>query len=414
MNRNSTKKAVCAGLAVLLLAAGILTGCGRAESSDAYKTGTAPVAAPAPSPENSYTAGTAYKEAGTYDYDAAEEAVAGGSDSGISDLSGAGSGALRAPGNAADKLIYSGSIRLQTLEYEKTMKSIHDRIADVGGFVQYEDESDGNDTWYYSTPSVSRRYAQIEARIPAEQFETFMDGLKDDGQVMNRHVNVDNISQTYADTEASAEAYRIEQERLLDMMDKAETIEDMIAVEARLSEVEAELNRYKTSLASMDRDVEYSTVSISVNEVREYTEEPDDSTFLSRLKETVKSSWSGFLWFMEGLLHVVIRLLPFIIVIVVIFLIVHGIAKKTEPGRLARRQKQAQQKMQKAMERQQRYMQKHPGMPAPPQMPQTPPQQDPALPPQTQEPQQTSVPQSQQPASQRNGETQDTNVDRDI
>ena len=366
MSRSFRKQTVAISLVMLLFAAIVLTGCGREGKSSAggtasYGSGYTPKEIPAPETD-SFAAGAAYEDGDAYP--AAEEAMADVNDSA---RTGSGTEVLRAPESVSDKLVYSGSIRLQTLQYDETMQSIHDKIDDAGGFIAYEDETDGNDTWYYNTSSAASRYAQIEARIPADRFESFIESLKDDGQVMNRHINEDNISQTYADTEASVKAYEIEQERLLDMMDKAETIEDMIAVEARLSEVEAELNSYKTSLASMDRDVEYSTVSISVDEVREYTEEKDDSTFVSRLKETVRSSWSGFLWFMEGLLHVVIRLLPFIGVILVIFLIAHGIAKKTEPRRLARRAAKAQKRMQKFMEQQQRYMQKQPGKQAPPQ-----------------------------------------------
>ena len=348
MYRSRAGRAAVLSLAVLVLFSGILTGCGKERRTALFKTGAeaeygngyeesyAPAYAPEP----------AYDSNSDYMYEAKEAAA---EETALSSLSA--SGALRTPENTSDKLIYSGSLRLQTLEYEKTMQSIHDKIESAGGFVQYEDESDGNDSWYYDSASVSRRYAQIEARIPSKEFQGFMESLQEDGKIMNRHVNVDNITQSYAETEASVKAYEIEQERLLDMMDKAETIEDMIAVEARLSEVEAELGRYKTSLSSMDRDVEYSAVSISVDEVREYTEEPDDSTFLSRLKETVKSSWSGFLWFMEELLYVVIRLVPFLAVIAVIILIVRAVRKKTSPRRQAKKEAKAQKKVDKAMKR---------------------------------------------------------------
>ena len=356
MYRNHTGRKAVLCLAVMVLLSGILTGCGGRERSSDLKTGaeTMSGAGYMNSSAPGFTPEPAYAPAEDLEYADAEENAS-------KESSSAASGILQHSENVSDKLIYSGSITIQTLDYEKTVESIHARIVNAGGFIQYEDETDGNDTWYYSSSSnkAGTRYAQIQARIPSEQFSSFMDELSQDGQVMNRHVNADNITQTYSDTEASVKAYEIEQERLLDMMDKAETIEDMIAVEARLSEVEAELNSYKTSLASMDRDVEYSTVSISVDEVREYTEEHDDSTFLSRLKETVKDSWSGFLWFMEGLLHLFIRLLPFLIVIGVIGLIVRTVSKKTEQRRMRKREEKAQKKMQKFMERQQKAMQKY-------------------------------------------------------
>ncbi len=339
-------------LSVLLMAAvilsAVLAGCGSADS--------------AASEEYSYNGAAAAKEAGgAYEeFDAAEEAyVDVTAETETPMTAGTDAGALRVPTEAGEKLVYSGSVRLQTLEYDATMESIHKKITDAGGFVQWEDETDGNDYWYDGSRSrASSRYTDIQARIPSESFQSFMDHLGDDGQVMNRHVNVDNISQTYAETEASVKAYEIEQERLLEMMDKAETIEDMIAVEARLSEVEEQLGIYKTSLASMDRDVEYSTVQISVEEVREYEEEVDDSTFLSRLKETFKNSWRSFRVFLEGLLHAVIYLLPFLVLILVIFLIVRALNRKLGEKRRARRAQKAQQKMEKQQRKMQQKMQR--------------------------------------------------------
>ena len=355
MKRNGLSVFRIMSLAGILSLGMILTGCGGNSGksaandsvSDEYRT------------EAAYSAKEAVGLAPEEAY-AEESAVYNGEGSG-----------LRTPQSESEKLIYSGSITLQTLEYDKTVQSIRRKVTETGGFVQYEDESDGNDSWYYNEGSSSRRYAQIQARIPSEKFEGFLESLQEDGQVMNRHVSVDNISQTYAETEASVKAYEIEQERLLEMMDKAETIEDMIAVEARLSEVEAELSRYKTDLASMDRDVEYSTVTISVDEVREYTEEIDDSTFASRLKETVKSSWSGFLMVMEGLLHLIIRLFPFLVVIAVIILIVTALDRKFGEKRRARKAEKAAKKRQKFMERQQ-HRQGYPGAVPPPQTPSAP------------------------------------------
>lgn len=307
------------------------------------------------SEQTDYALATAATEGAYYE----EEALEYDAEEAANDT--AGGASLQAPEKLSDKLIYSGFLHLQTLEYDKSLKSIHDKIDAAKGFIQSENETDNNYDWYYYNKSgKATRNAEIQARIPADSFKSFMDSLEEDGQVMNRSVNADNITQTYRETEASVKAYEIEQERLLEMMNKAETIEDMIAVEARLSEVEAELSRYKTSLASMDRDVEYSTITINLEEVREYSEEVDDSTLASRLKETFKSSWKGFVHFLEGLLHLMIRLLPFILLALVIFLIVRAWCKKHADQRQARKEKRMQKKMQKMQEKMAKKQRKNP------------------------------------------------------
>ena len=57
------------------------------------------------------------------------------------------------------------------------------------------------------------------------------------------------------------------------MLSNASEIESMIAIEARLSEVESDLMSLKTEIKYMDMDVAYSYVYVNVNEVMEYTEQ---------------------------------------------------------------------------------------------------------------------------------------------
>ena len=102
-----------------------------------------------------------------------------------------------------------------------------------------------------------------------------MNNMEGSGKVTNRSTNVENISRQYADNEAVITALRKQEERLLEMMDKAETIEDMIAIEARLTDVQTELNRKLSYKSSMDTDVEYSTVHLYINEVAEYPPDPE-------------------------------------------------------------------------------------------------------------------------------------------
>ena len=113
------------------------------------------------------------------------------------------------------------------------------------------------------------------------------------------------------------------------MMDKAETIEDMIAVESRLSEVERQLNSYKTDLSQMDKDVEFSTVYIDLQEVKRYTETVEKTTFREKLGFAFEDAISSFRDFCEGVILFVVRNFPFLILFaVVVALIVRWLAKR--------------------------------------------------------------------------------------
>ena len=297
---------------------------------------------------SSGTNSAAYKEeagaAGDYAYEsyagdayAAEEAAqmadgeeyTAGSGSGDSKES-----ALRA--QDGQKIVYTGNLSIQTLEYEKSAASIRKKIKDAGGFSEAESERDNDYYWYsHSGGSGNTRYLNITARIPSEKFEDFINSLSGDGKVMSRSVNAENISQVYANKETYKKSLEKEQERLLEMMDKAQTIEEMITVESRLSEVERQLNVYKTDLAQMDKDVEFSTVYIELKEVKRYTEEVSSTTFGEELKYAFEDAISSFKNFCEGIILFVVRNFPYLIILAVIIVMIVRAVGRSRAKRIA-------------------------------------------------------------------------------
>lgn len=225
---------------------------------------------------------------------------------------------------SSDKIIYSGSVDLQTLDYQGTVRQIKKSMADMGGFLESESEYNGNYNWYTDEEQKGLMSAVLTLRIPADQFEDFINSLDDLGQVMSRNTSAQNITKTYNDNEAVIQALTYEKERLLDMMDKAETIEDMIAIEQRLGDVETQLNQANTDKSNMDMDIDYSTVTVTVEEVKAYSDlDRAKDSFGSRLIRAFRLSWTGFVSFMQNFLLFLIRALPFLIVIAVVtFLIV--------------------------------------------------------------------------------------------
>jgi hypothetical protein len=313
------------GIAIVSIAL-CLSGCGNsAGSSVSYSEETYDQVG------NSYAA----KEA-AYDSYAEEAAVDAGGymmEGDVADTDNEES-ALRA--QDGQKIVYTGSLSIQTLEYDKSAASIRRKIREAGGFSEAESENDNDYNWYRrSTGPSSTRNLNITARIPSEKFESFMDSLQGDGKVMNRSMNAENISQVYANKETYKKALEKEQERLLAMMDKAVTIEDMIAVESRLSEVERQLNTYKTDLSAMDKDVQYSTIYISLEEVKRYSDETPTVTFPEKVKYAFEDAINSFTEFCEGIVLFIIRSFPFLILLAIVIALVIRLIRKRQEKRIA-------------------------------------------------------------------------------
>ena len=231
------------------------------------------------------------------------------------------------------KIIYTGNISLQTLEYDQASNSIHAKITQYGGFIESEDTYNDDPYWYYkertgSAANRTRRNLNITARIPADQFDAFMKDLEKDGQVVNSSINARNVSVTYATREASKKALEIEQSRLLEMMEKAESVEDMIRVEERLTEVERELNSEKTELSALDRDVNFSTIYISLQEVFEYSEKVVEVTYGERLRKAFGRAVDGFVNFWQELILFIVETFPFLIMLAIVIVLLRRLLRR--------------------------------------------------------------------------------------
>ena len=212
------------------------------------------------------------------------------------------------------KLIHTADVSLDTTDFQKSVDALRKLMADCDAFAEYEDE------WSYGGEDL--RILRVTLRVPAENYDRLMEGVDGiEGTVTNRSSQVTNITREYADNEAVIEGLEIQEDRLLDMMEQAETIEEMILVEERLSEVQIELNRARTSRENMDSEVSLSTVTVTVTEVR-YTTTTAQTGYLTRVGNAFADMWDSLV---EGLGDFGIGLIyaiPAIVVLVVIVLLV--------------------------------------------------------------------------------------------
>lgn len=334
-------------LPVLAITASLLTGCGA--SGNGSRSMSADTAA-APSANNTASSESYGGGVASNDYAASAEEIAE-AESGMTTNQTQDETLL--PDGVTlleEKLVYHCNLEIETLDYLATMTSIKETISKYNGIIQSESESDSGYNWYYEnyrkTSGTMHNY--LEVRIPSKDYNNFLAELDGVGKVISKSTSVDNISQQYYDTTAQIEALQIQEKNLLAMLEKCETIEDMITVEQRLSEVQYELNNLQTTRRYMDMDVAYSYVNISISEVMEYRQDSEPvrrNTFVDRLKNTLVSTGRGFLLFLEGLLFLVIRLSPYIVIIVVICLVfLKGRMKRIMEDRKARKEARLAQK----------------------------------------------------------------------
>lgn len=233
-----------------------------------------------------------------------------------------------------DKIIYSADATVETLEFEDTLSKLDEMIKAYNGWVESSSINGANYT-SGAKLSTARRSAYYTIRIPSARFNELMSSLSTLGNVPYTHTYTDNVTTQYYDTAARLEALETQEARLLDMMEKAETVEDIITIDDKLTTVRYQIESLQATLNNWDRQVNYSTVSISINEVREYT--PDSPAVSLSYGERLLNSFKGGLrsvadFFSDFLLWFVAAF-PTLIILAVLIIIFLPLIRKLRKSR---------------------------------------------------------------------------------
>ena len=318
LRRIIMKKRLTLLVAAAVIAAS-LAGCGGSSASS----------------EKSYAApqseGGAYAEEAMADYEAwdydeapAEQMSTAGSSS---DSEGGAPTDEEIMSNSNRKLIRTVNMTVETREFDSLVANVTDRIESLGGYAQSMDIS-GNS---YDSSSGART-AYIVARIPANKLDHFVDNIEKASNITSKNESAEDVTLQYADVEAHKESLKIEQQRLNELLEQADTLENIIELEDRLTQVRYEIESYESRLRTMNNQVTYSTVNLSIREVKEYTPEPvEELTFGQRLArgflDSCAEAWEAIQDFIIGFVSFLPMLLVVLIILFFIFLIIFGIVK---------------------------------------------------------------------------------------
>lgn len=245
------------------------------------------------------------------------------------------SGSGAAPEGSPEKLIYSASATVETTEFDGTIEKLSALVEQYGGFVE-SSSVNGSNYYTQSRGYSSTRYASYVIRVPSEKFSALMGSLSTLGNVPYSHTYTENITAQYYDTDARLTAYQTQEARLLEMMEAAKTVEDLIAIEEKLTELRYQIESLQSTLKNWDRQVAYSTLDLEVQEVVEYTPESRMSygqelalALCSGLKRTGE--------FFKDLLLAIVGALPALVILAVVLAILIPVWKKRRKARKARK-----------------------------------------------------------------------------
>ena len=220
------------------------------------------------------------------------------------------------------KWIITIDMTVETDDLDMLTADLDQKIKSLGGYV--EDQSVHNGSNY-----ASRRYrsANLTVRIPEEKADQFTSDISGLANVVSQNLRREDITLNYVATSSRVTALETEEARLLELLAQAETMEDLLTIEARLTDVRYELENYTSQLRLYDNQIDYATIYLYIEEVQEYTpvEEPG---FFERIRNTFSDALEGL---GDGIVNITVFLVgnsPYILVFGTVAFVICKLAKR--------------------------------------------------------------------------------------
>lgn len=179
--------------------------------------------------------------------------------------------------NPGAKLIRRAELNIQTEQFDQSLEALNQLVNNCGGYFESANLYGGGRRDAYAT-----RSGEYVVRIPAQQYNLFLSSTGDLGYVNSKTESSEDVGTQYYDTETRLKTQRTKQERLLALLERAETMEDIISLENALSDVEYQIEMYSSDLRRYDALINFSTFRIYLNEVRQITEEVGETASLGQ------------------------------------------------------------------------------------------------------------------------------------
>lgn len=213
------------------------------------------------------------------------------------------------------KIIKKYQITAETKAFDDVLKKLETLISENGGYIESSKINGRN----LNSNRYSSRYATYTLRIPAKNVEIFIDSTENLVHITSSGSTAENVTSKYYDLQSRVDVLEAERVALNEMLEKASNIDTILRIRDQLNKVISDIESIKTQLKLYDSLVSYSTVSLTIEEVIDYTEPVvDDPTWGEELVEAFKESWSDFAEGFQSFTVFVVYAIPTVLTLAVI------------------------------------------------------------------------------------------------
>lgn len=211
------------------------------------------------------------------------------------------------------KIIKDGDLTVKTDQINTSKKGIDNLLKKLNAYYETEDLQNSDEAISYD----------LKIRIPSSNFEKLISTLENgEDEIERKNIKARDVTEEYVDIETRLNNKREYLKRYKELLSKAQTVKDMLAVEENIRNLQEEIESKEGRLKYLSDQVTFSTLNIHLYQQKEPADKSEDS-FLAKTKISFKHGWTSIVDFMLW----GIGIWPYLIISAAIFFIARRMIK---------------------------------------------------------------------------------------
>ena len=230
-------------------------------------------------------------------------------------------------GTGERHVIQTAIVELATEYFDDVVEQLRNLAPSVNGFVASS-----------MTTAHGRRMFTIVMRVPVASFEAALGQVEAMAYVRVLNQWAQDVTDQFYDMISSYEIRRLEEERILALIEQTENVQELLALEQRLASTRLSIEMYLSQLNNMAGQIAYSTIEVTLSDIAEVPIIILDPTLGERVSGAFGDSIDGTVRFAQGfVVFMAGAIVPLALVGVaaaVIYIAVRVKTRKNEPSSL--------------------------------------------------------------------------------
>jgi len=195
-----------------------------------------------------------------------------------------------------EKLIKKANLTCEVADFEKSKQNILQSVKKWNGYISDEKQRNAH----------HRISNDITIRVVKESFDALLEELETHVfRIDERNLNTQDVSEQFFDIESRLRTKKAMEKRYLEILQKADKVEDILKVERELRLLREEIEAKEGKLNFLSDQVNYSTIHLKIYQSLQVAEQVyRRPSFFGKIIPAIKSGWYVLLDFIIGILYI--------------------------------------------------------------------------------------------------------------